>query len=100
MSFKEEGYLILGIAVNGHKFRPSDWVDRLATAYGSFDASRRIRYHPMVKPTHTEGERCLFVAEGLAEQDPDAYNFIMDFANSHRLQVNSTYQIDTLCSAA
>jgi hypothetical protein len=90
MSYEEEGYLIVGVAPNGNTFRPSDWVERIATLYARFDANQRIYYNPMVKPVHAEGRRCLFVARALAEQNPVAYGFIMDFADSNHLQVLST----------
>jgi hypothetical protein len=84
--YHDEGYFILGTTERGSRFRPSDWVDRIATAYGSF-AGQRIQYHPQIAPATYEGQRCLFVASDLLEQDADSFNFIMDFAHSNQLQV-------------
>jgi len=90
MSYEEEGYLIVGVGRNGNTFRPSDWVERIATLYARFDASQRIRYNPMIKPVHTDGQRCLFVSIDLEKSNPVAYGFIMDFASSNHLLVTST----------
>lgn len=90
MSYEEEGYLIVGVAPNGNTFRPSDWVERIATLYARFDSSHRIRYNPMVKPVHAEGRRCLFVSHALEQQNPVAYGFIMEFAASNKLLVKNT----------
>ncbi len=90
----EDGHYILGISLGGNKFRPSDWIERLATDFACFDASRRLRYNPRVMPVKQDGQRCLFVASSLAEQEPAAYAFIMNFANSNRLQIKKKGQID------
>jgi len=90
MLYEEEGYFIVGVAKNGNKFRPSDWVERIATLYARFDASQRIRYNPMVKPVLADGQRCLFVSSALEKHNPVAYGFIMDFAMSNHLLMKST----------
>ncbi len=92
MSIEEEGTYILGINEEGKRFRPSDWVERIATALGRFDANHRIHYNPMVLPTSYEGQKSLFVADRLAELDSEAYHFIMQFAHSNRLQMLSSQQ--------
>jgi len=93
MSIEEGGQLILGISIHGVKFRPSDWSDRIATLFGRFDASRRIRYNPMVMPVRHAGLICLFVACRLVIDDPAAYSFIMDFASSNQLQIIHTGEL-------
>lgn len=84
---KEEGHFVLGISLNGKKFRPSDWIERIATDFASFDCSHRLQYNPKVMPVKHDGQHCLFVASSLAEQEPAAFAFIMNFANSNRLQI-------------
>lgn len=90
----EEGHYILGITWNGNKFRPSDWVERIATAFGSFDEGQRLKYNPEVKPVIYKNQHCLFVASNLAANDGSAYRFIMDFANNNHLQVKNTGESD------
>lgn len=84
--YRDEGYLILGVTESGSRFRPSDWVDRIATAYGSF-TNHRIHYHPQIMPVNHDGQRSLFVASRLQDEDATTFNFIMNFAHSNHLQV-------------
>ena len=95
MEIEDSGYLILGTSSNGHKFRPSDWVERLATLFAVFDSGHRLRYDPRVRPASREGQKCLFVAGVLAKREPEAFRFIMDFANDNRLVVETVGQPDS-----
>lgn len=92
MSEQQADQFILGITHKGNKFRPSDWVDRLAAVFGSFDASKRLRYHPLVRPAIFEGLRCLFIAGSLTLLDPAGYDFVMEFAHNNQLQVKQVSQ--------
>jgi hypothetical protein len=78
---------ILGNTHKGTKFRPSDWIDRIAALFASFNTSRRLQYHTMIRPAMHKGLRCLFVAGSLALADPIAYDFVMDFAQRNQLQI-------------
>ena len=100
MPIKKTGHFIFGITHNGHKFRPSDWIERIAAVFGSFDASQRLRYNPMVMPTQYDGLPCLFVDSSLAIDDPAGCRFIMEFVTSNKLQIKTTAQTQTsLCLA-
>lgn len=94
MFIEEAGNYIFGINENGNKFRPSDWIDRIASTLGSFDTNRRLRFSPSVKPVTYDGQRCLFVADELSLINPTAYRYVMDFVNSNGLLVKSTIQSD------
>ncbi len=87
MSIQEIGHYIFGINELGNKFRPSDWIERIASAFGSFDSSRRLRYSPSVMPAKYDGQNCLFVASSLATSNPGAYRYIMDFVASNQLKM-------------
>ena len=67
--------------------RPGDWIERLSSTLASFNSDRRLRYNVSVKPCVIDGQKCLVVARCLAENDPQAYQFIMSFAESNRLRV-------------
>lgn len=84
---EKSGHFILGVTQKGNKFRPSDWVDRIASVFASFDCSQRLCYHRLVHPSIHQGLRCLFVAGSLAMVDPAAYSFVMEFASSNHLQI-------------
>lgn len=80
------GYLVIGLTENGNRFRPSDWVERIASGFASFDGDQRLRYNPLIMPVRHDGLYALFVADKLASIDPAGHRFVMDFANSCQLQ--------------
>lgn len=87
MPIFQHGHIIFGINQEGQKFRPSDWVSRIASIYGFFDASHHIHYNPNILPVHLEQQIGLFVSDKLADDNPLAYQHIMGFVSSNRLQV-------------
>ena len=90
MARKRTGHFIFGITQNGNKFRPSDWVERIAAVFASFDASQRLRYDPMVMPVRYDGMPCLFVDGDFAANNPAGCKFITEFVRSNQLQIKST----------
>jgi hypothetical protein len=86
MMIETAGYFIVGLTKNGNKFRPSDWVERIAGSFASFDVDQRLRYNPLIMPVQRDGLSGLFVADSLASRNPAGYQFVMEFANSHQLQ--------------
>ncbi len=95
MSKEKQGFYILGVTTHGHKFRPSDWAERLASVFGSFDGRQRLRYNPLVTPARHEDQHCLFVSSLMAASNPDGYGFIMNFAAGNGLEVKITGQPDS-----
>jgi len=86
--------VILGIQEDGKKLRPTDWVERISSALASFDQSHRLRYSESVQPCVIDGEKCLVVARCLEEMNLPAYQFIMEFARSNKLRVQSDRRTD------
>lgn len=87
MTKEQSDCFILGTTQKGNKFRPSDWIERIASVFASYDNGQRLRYSNTVRPSVYEGLRCLFVAGSLAMLDPAAYDFVMEFASSNHLQI-------------
>lgn len=79
--------VIQGIREDGEELRPSDWVERISSILGRFDGDHRLKYSRSVQPCVIEGEKCLVVARGLEESNPEAYQFILQFALSNGLQI-------------
>lgn len=90
MTRMRTGHFIFGITQNGNKFRPSDWVERIATVFASFDAGQRLRYDPMVMPVRYDGLPCLFVDGNFAANNPAGCKFITEFVRSNQLQIKTT----------
>jgi len=87
MPILQQGKIILGFNLDGQKFRPSDWITRIASIYGCFDTSHHLRYDPNVLPVHFEEQNGLFIADRLAVDNPVAWQHIMNFVSSNRLQI-------------
>jgi len=84
---QEDRLVIHGTRDDGSRLRPGDWIERLSSTLATFSSDRRLRYNLSVKPCVIDGQNCLVVARCLAETDPPAYRFIMEFAESNRLRV-------------
>ncbi len=84
---EEERLVIHGTRDDGSRLRPSDWIERISSTLASFGEDHRLRYEDSVRPCVIEGEKCLVVARGLQRSNPEAYAFIMAFAESNRLRI-------------
>lgn len=83
------------MTLEGRKFRPSDWAERLCGIMSAFGADHRMSYSPYVRPGFHLGEKCVYVAARLYELEPMAYNFLASFAKDNELQVINTGRPDT-----
>ena len=90
MSDKRVGHFIFGITQTGNKFRPSDWIERVAAVFASYDTSHRLRYNPMIMPAKYDELPCLFVDSKFAVDDPVGCRFISEFVRSNHLQFKTT----------
>ena len=90
---EEEILVIHSARVDGGKLRPSDWIERISSTLASFGSDHRLHYDRSVCPCIVEGEKCLVVARGLAEINPGAYEFIMNFANSNKLTIKADRRV-------
>lgn len=78
--------IIEGLTIEGHKFRPSDWVDRLCGMLAAFD-NQKVSYSPYLRPMVYQNMNCVAVRKELQEKSPDVFNFIMQFATDNKLLV-------------
>jgi len=82
-----EEWLILGVTPNGRTFRPSDWAERLCGALASHDNKGRWVYSNHAQPVIHQGQVGVRVKAALENLNPNAYKFIMGFANDNQLKV-------------
>jgi len=88
LSGKEEDILVIhSTREDGGRLRPSDWIERISSTLAHFGGDHRLHYARSVQPCVVGGEKCLVVARGLEETNPDAYAFIMNFAHSNKLKI-------------
>lgn len=78
--------LILGETVDGRRFRPSDWAERVAGCCAQFDASKRLQWHPLVQPVSIEGRKCLAIDISLKTSAPELWNYIREFVDKNHLK--------------
>ena len=82
----EGDFVILGETLEGKKFQPSDWAERLAGNLSTL-RNRRIMYSPLLMPIVINGLKSLRVAIELKTQYPAIYNEVEDFAKKNHLSV-------------
>ncbi|SOE48954.1 PhnO-related protein [plant metagenome] len=85
-------FILHGVTQDGHRFRPSDWAERLAGVMASFRppgaAGNHLTYSPYVVPVLIDGERCVVVDQRLRDLEPLAWKFVMDFARDNGLKTS------------
>ncbi len=79
-------YIIKSVTQDGKRFRPSDWIDRLASWDASF-AQHRLVYSQRLHPVNIQGEKCLAIEPELKDQAPAMYEQIIGFARANKLKV-------------
>lgn len=82
-----ERLVIHGVREDGSFLRPEDWIERISSVLASFGSDHRLSYASSVKPCVIEGDKCLVVARCLEAANPQAYEFIMNFAKSNQLRI-------------
>ena len=87
--------LVKGINQAGRKFRPSDWVERLAGCGAVFDSRRRLSWHSGLRPAYIDKVKCLLVDTELEQQAPSIWRYVMEFINRNGLQVTELNAPDT-----
>ena len=78
--------IIEGKTVEGKKFRPSDWVDRLCGMLADFDR-HKVAYSPYLRPMMFKDMQCVAIKRALEASSPDAFGFLMQFAKDNKLVV-------------
>ncbi len=79
-------YIIEGYTEDGRKFRPSDWIDRIASMGATYDMQRLV-YSDLLHPELYEGQKCLIIDTALEEQNPGMFEYVMNFVKSNNLKM-------------
>ncbi|MCX7122793.1 MAG: DUF3579 domain-containing protein [Gammaproteobacteria bacterium] len=82
----EGDFVIVGETLDGKKFQPSDWAERLGGTLSAL-RNRRVVYSPLLMPLLIDGTKSLRVAIELKAQYPAIYEEIENFAKINQLQV-------------
>ncbi len=85
----QSGKLVVeSVGVDGRRFRPSDWIERISTTLARFGADHRLVYSSSVRPQIINGEKCLVIDRTLQDTNPDAYQYVINFVESNHLRVH------------
>jgi hypothetical protein len=87
MSAESDEFLIRGVTVDGRRFRPSDWAERLCGVMSQFGSDGRVAYSPYVYLVNLEGVKCVVVDGRLRDVEPMAYHFLVGFARDNELEI-------------
>lgn len=79
-------FVIIGKTLEGQRFQPSDWAERLAGNLSTL-RNRRVIYSPLLMPIVMEDVKSLRVAVELQAQYPAIYQEATDFAARNNLQI-------------
>ena len=85
-------FMIVGMTSSGRGFRPSDWADRLAGVMAGFQPPgsgprSHLHYSPFVVPALFGQHKCVRVDPAIAEVEPMALAFLLNFARDNDLQL-------------
>lgn len=87
-------FIIYGTTLDGKRFRPSDWAERLAGVMAQFRpksvSNEHISYSPYVIPKVINDVRCVVVDYRLRELEPLAWHFVCNFAKDNNLKTEDT----------
>lgn len=88
--------IIEGINEDNVRFRPSDWVERISSLLATYGPDHRLHYSHAAHPGVINGCKCLVLAKGLRENNPQAYDFILKFARDNRLRVHEDHHVRSM----
>ncbi|BBN59854.1 DUF3579 domain-containing protein [Hydrogenovibrio marinus] len=80
-------YIIEGYTEDGRKFRPSDWIDRIASMMASYGSSHRLVFSELLHPELYQGQKCLIIDTQLEDVNPGMFEYVMDFVKNNKLKM-------------
>lgn len=86
-TLSDKRFIIKGITLNGDKFRPSDWAERMCGNLCTF-RNRRMMYSPLLRPAVIDGYKCVIINAALEDSKPDLFKQLMEFAQKNQLELS------------
>lgn len=87
-------YIIEGFTEDGRKFRPSDWIDRIASMMASYGTAHRLVFSDLLHPELYNGQKCLIIDTRLEQENPGMFEYVMNFAKTNNLKMSQVCDID------
>jgi hypothetical protein len=85
MAIKE--IIICGQTVDGRKFRPSDWAERLYYAVASYGSNQKVNFNPLVNIRIKDEMKCVAVDQRLQDEDTTMFEFLIGFGRDNELMM-------------
>lgn len=83
-------FVIYGETLEGQRFRPSDWAERLAGVLAPYRPvgalGGHLTYSPYVVPRNINGTKVVVIDHRLRDIEPLAWKFVHDFAQENHLR--------------
>lgn len=83
-------FVIYGETLEGQRFRPSDWAERLAGVLAPYRPAGalggHLTYSPYVVPRTINDTKVVVIDHRLRDIEPLAWKFVQDFAQENRLK--------------
>jgi len=86
-------FIIEGYTLEGNKFRPSDWIDRIASMMASYGSTQRLVYSDLLHPERYEGQKCLVLDTKLEQENPEMFEYVMNFAKTNNLKMTQVCDV-------
>jgi hypothetical protein len=83
-------YLIESVTKSGARFRPSDWIDRLASWDATFDLHRLV-FSDRLHPASLDGQKVLAIEPELQTQNPAMFDSVLQFVERNNLKIHIQY---------
>ena len=87
MLIDTDEFVIVGQTLEGARFRPHDWAERLCRVLAPFGGQPGEAASSCVRPIMSDGIKGVVVDARLAEIDARAYRFVNRFARDNELIV-------------
>jgi|GEM_PF-2743209 len=84
---KSDPITLLGKTLDGQKFRPSDWAQRLAVAVSTVGPKKQIINHPRVHMAVKNGVPAVVIDPVLEQENKMMFEFLINFGKSNNLQI-------------
>lgn len=88
-----EGIVVLKDG-NTRKFRPSDWVERIAGWLGHFDGQHHWHNDERLEPVYRDGMRCVRVHMSLLRDKEQTFRQVICFAKQNSLHIIGCEKFD------
>lgn len=83
-------FVIYGETLEGQRFRPSDWAERLAGVLAPYRPvgalGGHLTYSPYVVPRTINDTKVVVIDHRLRDIEPLAWKFVQDFAQENHLK--------------